>query len=340
MLTAVAALGLLASMLGFAGTKLTLDTLFPKLLLPLFRVLCFLAVGLLAGQILELTGWSARLSRAGAPLTRWAGLKEESGAAFIASFVSGVLANTLLMNYFTEKKLNRRELTLTYLLNAGLPLYLVHLPTTFFVVCSLAGQAGLVYTALNFAAACMRSGVVLVFSRFTRAPWSSNEAKTEAMPTPGSGSEKARLFDEIRGKFQPRFLRLVLYTVPIYAIMFLLNEWGMFVWMREGAAAHVGSTVFPVESAGVVIFALAAEFSSGMAAAGALMDAGALTVKQTVTALMLGTIIATPIRAIRHQLPTHAGLFTLALGARLLLLSQVFRIAGLILVMIPYLLWE
>lgn len=336
-LIAVAAAGLAADLMGYAGATLTSDKLYSRICLPLIRLICFLGVGLLVGQFLESMGWTEKLARACRPLTRWAHLKDASGAAFVASFVSGILANTLLMNFHLEKKLNRRELMLTYLLNSGLPLYLVHLPTTFFIVSSLAGRAGLIYVAINFVAACLRSAGVLLFARFTIPPQS---VPTAAVPISEKPGEKKRpVISEIWKKFRPRFARLVLYTLPIYVLTFLLNEWGFFLWLRQGAAAHISSTVFPFETAGVVIFALAAEFSSGMAAAGALLDAGTLTVKQTVTALVIGTIVATPIRAIRHQLPTHAGLFTLALGSQLLAMSQLMRVASLIVVIIPYVLW-
>jgi hypothetical protein len=336
-LTAVAVVGLSADLMGYGGAKLTLGKAYSKICLPLIRLLCFLAIGLLVGQVLESTGWTEKLSRRLRPLTRWAHLKDESGAAFIAGFVSGILANTLLMNFLIEEKLTRRETTLTYLLNAGLPSYLVHLPTTFFMVFSLAGAAGLIYTAIGFAAACLRSGGVLLFARLTLPPQSG---PSPSAPTANElDKDKLRLISEIWKKFQSHFLRILPYTLPVYALMVLLNEWGFFLWLREGAAARVSSEVLPVESAGVVVFALAAEFSTGMAAAGALLEAGTLTVKQTVLALIVGTIVATPIRAVRHQLPTHAGLFSLALGAKLLLMSQVLRIASLILVTILYALW-
>jgi hypothetical protein len=131
----------------------------------------------------------------------------------------------------------------------------------------------------------------------------------------------------------------VLYTIPIYVLIFLAGEWGFFQQLRSGAVGFVSTDVFPIEAAGVVIFALAAEFSSGMAAAGALQNTGSLDVKQTVLALILGTIIATPLRAVRHQLPTYAGLFSLGLGSQLLFMSQGLRILSLAAVVLPYAIW-
>jgi hypothetical protein len=95
-----------------------------------------------------------------------------------------------------------------------------------------------------------------------------------------------------------------------------------------------------MEAASVVIFSVAAEFTSGMAAAGAFLQTGVLTVHQTVLALVLGNIVATPIRALRHQLPTHVGIFSPGLGTRLLLLSQGMRLISLVLVAAPYAWWR
>jgi hypothetical protein len=239
------------------------------------------------------------------------------------------------MSFHSENRLSRKELTLTYLLNNGLPLYLVHLPTTFFVVSSLAGRAGMIYIGIGLGAALIRSATVLLFTHVTfRAPPPS-EARDLQDQAPGKNQVAVGIWN----RFQGRFLRLAMYTSPIYVLVFLANEWGLFAWVRRVASGWVSGDLLPVEAAGVVIFALAAEFSSGMVAAGALLDAGALTIKQTVIALILGTIVGTPIRAIRHQLPSHTGIFSLALGSQLLLLSQLFRMVTLSLVSIIYAVW-
>jgi hypothetical protein len=73
-----------------------------------------------------------------------------------------------------------------------------------------------------------------------------------------------------------------------------------------------------------------------VAAAGALMDAGVITVKQTVIALLLGNILAFPIRALRHQLPRYMGIFSPQMGLQLLLSGQLFRIVSVILIGILY----
>ena len=94
--------------------------------------------------------------------------------------------------------------------------------------------------------------------------------------------------------------------------------------------------IMPMESLGVVILSFAAEFTSGFAAAGALLDAGVLSVKQTVIALLLGNVLAFPIRALRHQIPRYMGIFSPKMGLQLLLSGQFFRISSIIIVGILY----
>ena len=71
----------------------------------------------------------------------------------------------MLVTLYQEGKISRREMTITYLFNNGLPVYLLHLPTTFFIILPLTRQAGLIYLGLTLAAAVLRSVALLVYGR-------------------------------------------------------------------------------------------------------------------------------------------------------------------------------
>ncbi|MCA1960973.1 MAG: hypothetical protein LDL33_09260 [Desulfomonile sp.] len=334
-LSVLAAGGVVLGLMGVGGISLTAHKIYNQIAMPLLRLLGYLAAGLLAGQVVESLGWTAKLSRWLRPVIRWARMGDASGAAFTTSFISGILANSLLMAAHQDGKISRRELVLAYLLDNGLPMFLVHLPTTFFIVISVAGSAGFVYLVITFLAACVRTGAALVSARLmlpadSRPPAASGEDRMAA---------REGIAAAIRKKFVDRFKRVVAYTLPIYVLVFLLNDWGLFQWLRAVTARAISTGFFPIEAAGMVVFAFAAEFSSGMAAAGALLDAGTLTAKQGGLALVAGTIVSTPIRAIRHQLPTHAGIFNFGLASELLAISQGLRVLSLVLVALPYAVW-
>lgn len=329
----VAALaGIITGMLGMLGLSLDWDTLWSKLAKPIARLLCYLTIGLSIGLFVESMGWSVKLAAIAKPVTRLGRMKGESATAFVSAFISGIVANTMLMGYLQEGRLTKRELMVTYVMNNGLPIFLVHLPSTFFIVVSIAGAAGLNYLMITFLAACLRTTAAALYSRMTsQAPARFTE---EANP---SGKEKTgHIKESILKKLGDRLVRIILYTIPIYVIVFLINQWGVFKILRNMFAGAISADLYPIEEASMVIFALAAEFSSGFAAAAALMDGGALTVKQASIALVLGSIAAAPVRAIRHQLPTHTGIFSLGLGVELLMLSQGLRIASLLIILVPY----
>ena len=66
------------------------------------------------------------------------------------------------------------------------------------------------------------------------------------------------------------------------------------------------------------------------------MNAGVLTTKQTVIALLMGNVIAFPLRALRHQIPRYMGIFSPRMGLSLLVSGQFFRIISIIIVGLIY----
>lgn len=342
----------------------------PGLVRPLLHMLMIMGVGLAVGLAVEAFGWTPLLARLARPVTRWGRLPDDSGAAFATAFLSAAASNSLLMEAHTAGRLSARELRLSYLLNSGLPVFLLHLPTTLFVVGPLARTAGIIYLTLNGVAALLRTALVLLLTRRAvqadeigdrsadgRGPLPSGQGvshsgaphapanttganHTGVVPPHDAHGAQAAPAQRLRAalalvgtRFRRRIGRMALFTAPTYLAMYALHQVGVFDTLRDlaagGAAGGLGMGILPVQAAGVVIFSAAAEFSSGVAAAAALLDAGSLDTAQTALALVLGTIVATPIRALRHQLPSHTGIFTPRLGLVLLVQSQLFRVASL-----------
>ncbi|MFY9941531.1 MAG: nucleoside recognition protein [Desulfobacterales bacterium] len=331
---AVSALLLTAGLLTIEHLTLTHAT--RRLLGPLTRLLGFIGAGLVAGQLIEAAGWTRYLAVLAGPLFRFGRLGPHCSATFATAFLSGVAANAMLLEFFKEGRITRRQLFLTNFVNQ-LPAYFLHLPTTFFIVIPLTGRAGALYFLLTFLAALLRTLFFLVYGRFS-APEPAQEkaapAGNDHRPPPGGRQE--RIWQGLRRKFPARLTQVAVYVVPIYIAVFLVNTVGLFDQTRNWLARYVVTTFIPVEALSVVILSFAAEFTSGFAAAGALMEAGMLTTRQTVLALLIGNLVAFPIRALRHQLPHYMGIFAPAMGAELLLMGQGFRVLSLAAVGVVY----
>jgi hypothetical protein len=316
--------------------SLTADRMVGRLLWPLARLLVFITLGLVVGQTIEATGWTRRLAVVAAPVFRFSNLGERCSAAFTTAFFSGVAANAMLLGFFKEAKITRRQLFLGNLMN-HLPAYFLHLPTTFFIVIPLTGWAGALYFLLTFVALILRTLLVMVYGRlFCALDPASETAADRAHPKGSDRREAGTLFRAIIKRLPGRLIRIAVYVVPIYTLVFMVNAMGGFDTAREWLARFVVTRVLPVESLSVVILSFAAEFTSGFAAAGALMEAGVLTVKQTVIALLAGNVVAFPIRALRHQLPRYMGIFSPTMGLQLLLLGQALRVISLVAVGVIY----
>lgn len=301
-----------------------------QLIGPLLRLLGFILVGLAAGQVIEALGWTRALAVAARPLFRFGRLGDRCGAAFMAAFVSGVTANAMLVDFYREDKISRRQLFLTNFVNQ-FPAFFLHLPTTFFIVMPLTGRAGALYFLLTFSAVFLRTLLLLGCGRLLLPP-PAEEAPAAMDRRPRKTAALGEVLAGVRRKLPRRMTMVAVYVMPIYVAVFLANTTGWFAFMQDALAHLVVSSFIPVESLSVVVLSFVAEFTSGFAAAGALMEAGVLTVKQTVLALLIGNILAFPIRALRHQLPHYMGIFQPKMGAQLLVMGQALRVGSLLLI--------
>ena len=306
-----------------------------RLLWPLTRLMLFISIGLIAGQIIEATGWTNALAVLARPLFRFSNLGNHCSAAFTAAFFSGVSANAMLLDFYKEGKITRSQLFVSNFMNQ-LPAFFLHLPTTFFIVIPLTAWAGALYFLLTFAAVMLRTICLALYGHLGL---SKNEADADKEITgkmAANAKNAGNIWQGIQKKFPRRIKKIVMYVVPIYILIFIINDMGLFKMARQWLSGYVVTTFMPMEALSVVILSFTAEFTSGFAAAGALLDAGILTVKQTAIALLIGNIIAFPIRALRHQLPRYIGIFSPKMGLQLLFMGQGLRVFSIIIIGVLY----
>jgi len=318
--------------------ELNFQQILGRLLWPMLRLMLLITIGLCIGQLIEASGWTNTLALLARPLFRFGHLGNHCSAAFTAAFFSGVTANAMLLDFYEEGKISRRQLFLSNFVNQ-LPGFFLHLPTTFFIVIPLTGWAGGLYFLITFLAVVIRTLIFLVYGHFRVA--AKPDDREDATQTSLVGKDKKfnDIWKRITSRLPRRLAAIAVYVVPIYLLVYVLNSMGIFKLLRKGLADYVVTTFMPMESLSVIILSFAAEFTSGFAAAGALLDAGILSVKQTVMALLIGNILAFPIRALRHQLPRYIGIFSPKMGTQILVMGQGFRVASIILVGAMYYYW-
>lgn len=311
-----------------------LTSLWQGLVWPLMRLLAMLSLGLFIANLIEALNWTHAMARLSAPLVRMGRLKDVTGASFAMAFFSGLTANTMLAEAHGKGQLSDRELMLSNLFNS-LPTYFTHLPTMFFITLPFIGGAAFLYVGLTFLAAILRTACIVLLGRLLLPPL------PEGCVTCRLDEHKSRGWSAALHKswqrFKKRIGNVALYTVPIYVALYALRQWGFFEWLEGFMSEHVGVLSFlPPQAIGIVIFHVLAEFTAGLAAAGALLEGGELGVKEIVMALLVGNILSTPMRAFRHQFPYYAGIFKPAMAVRLLVWNQVLRNASLALMAVLF----
>ncbi len=309
--------------------KVTVQHLTDSLLMPLLTLMGFIAAGLVAGQVIEASGWTRTLGVAARPFFRFGHLGDRCGAAFTAAFVSGVTANAMLLDFYKEGTITRQQLFVTNFVNQ-FPAYFLHLPTTFFIVLPLTGKAGVIYYFLTFLATFIRTFLCLVYGRFFIHPETGMATNGKTAAVPGDRQSWKKMLQAIKEKIPKRLVTVFVYVLPVYIAVFMINALNFFNAANQLIARNLSLAFIPVEALSVVVLSFAAEFTSGFAAAGAFLDAGLINVEQTVLALLAGNIIAFPLRAIRHQLPRYMGIYSPKMGLQILLLGQFFRVLSLI----------
>ncbi|WP_028579807.1 membrane protein [Desulfogranum japonicum] len=296
-------------------------SLWDGLVHPLLRLLLFISVGLLVANFIEALNWTRKIAVVAKPLTRFGHLSAITGASFSMAFFSGVAANTMLSEGYEQNKLSKKELVLANLFNS-LPTYFLHLPTTFFITAPLIKGAAVIYVGLTFGAAILRTLAITLLAHFllpipVEQPKALQEKRTTTMQQALMNTWK---------RFTKRIQKIARFTVPIYILFYFLNKFGLFDYIEQFISMHFTwlSWLSP-KAISIVVLHVAAEFSAGLAAAGAMLADGSMSTREVILALLVGNILSSPVRAIRHQFPYYAGIFKPALASQLILFSQSFR---------------
>lgn len=306
-----------------------------KLIWPLIRLLCFISLGLLFANFIESLNWTSKVAAVAKPLIRLGHLSQTAGASFSMALFSGVAANTMLAEVHDKDQMSKKELILANLFNS-LPTYFLHLPTMFFITAPLIKGAAVIYVSITFGAAILRTTSIIFLSRFLLKKPEDGDQNSFKIDK-SSGVDWPKILNKTWKRFKKRIKKILKYTIPIYIIVFILNQYGIFQVLEKKMADFLLFLPWlSPQSMGIITLHVAAEFTAGLAAAGALLQEGTMNYRQIVLALIVGNILSSPLRAIRHQFPYYAGIFKPKIAMELILYNQLFRIISLILVSTVY----
>ena len=307
--------------------------IWPQLIWPLTRITFFISIGLIIANCIESLNWTHRLAVLARPLIKHGRLSAITGASFSVAFFSGVSANSMLAEAYDANKITKTELILANLFNS-LPRFFLHLPTIFFLTAPLIKGAAVIYVGLTFGAAIVQTILVVLLGRIILP---KNEETVLIKEPEKTKQSWKKIFLKSLKRLKKRMRKILLFMVPVYVLFFLFNWYGLFSQLEEFIAANAWflSWLNP-QALGIVILHVTAEFSAGLAAASVLLAENSLTYREVVLALLVGNILAAPVRAIRHQLPYYTGIYSPSIAIQLVSISQIARATCIVGVAICY----
>ncbi|MBQ7618152.1 MAG: hypothetical protein IJS50_04690, partial [Desulfovibrio sp.] len=258
-----------------------------------------------------------------------------SQTAFALAFLSPVSANALLSEKYEQQQLPKKELILANLFNS-FPAYFVHTPSLIMLLWPVLGSSTLIYVGISLIAALLRTFLIFFLAQ-RLLPLPQALATSQTLDLQEQGPRLGEAFSKAVLRLKRRLPKLLFLTIPIYLLMFWLVRQGFFAACESWLAEHaLNSSLFSPQAASIIVLHFLAELGSALGAAGSLLSTGALSAEEVVFALLIGNILSTPLRALRHQLPSYIGFFSPKLGLQLLIANQGLRAASMLLVTVIY----
>ncbi|MBQ7456630.1 MAG: hypothetical protein IJS54_03350 [Desulfovibrio sp.] len=305
--------------------------LWQMLCTPLIRLIVGLSLGIFIANILEALHWTQYLAKLSAPFAKRAHFGVVSQAAFATAFLSPSASNAILAEAYAEKRLKHRELVCISLF-ASFPAYLVHIPTLFFLLVPVLGFAAVLYVAISLFAALLRTLAVFVVAQHLL-PAVQDEQTNVPKQTVGFVHAVRQAWKRLC----IRFPRMLVWTVPVYIALFFCQVQGVFAAIEASLADNIVFThILSPQVIGIVMLHMVAELGAAVSASASLLSLGSVSTTDIIGALLIGNMLSTPIRALRHQLPSYVGLFEPALGVRLVFLNQLVRLLSMAVVTVIF----
>lgn len=260
-----------------------------------------------AGGVMEQRRWHLALSRVMGKLARLARLPEVVGLAMPAALVSNPAANTLLVSSHEDGCLPRSALIAGGMINSYLA-YVSHSLRVLYPVVGAVGFAGVCYFGVQFGSGLLVVLGVMCWHRWRHTPDTADEplactAFTDKRPLPGWPKACAKALERAAALL----FRMVCITLPMMLGMEWLIKADAFAFWETLLPEAVGRYFSPE-----VLSVMLAQFGGlvqSAAVAANFRDHGLLGTPQIVMAMLAGSALGNPFRALRRNLPTALGIF-------------------------------
>lgn len=287
------------------------------------------ALAAFIGGIAEIFRFHFALGKLFGGLARWAHLPEIISLSIPTALYSNAAANGMLVSSHAEGKITHSNLIAGGMMNSYLS-FVSHSLRVAYPVIGAVGLPAICYFGWQMGFGFLFIAGVLFLHR-RKSPAAVLEAAAS-----GEAPAAGRPFPEWRQSLRQTCLRvlalvfrMLCLTVPLMIGVEWLMKNGLFSWWEEHVPDWV-NRIFPAELMSIV----AAQMGGLVQAAGVaanLRSHGMVTSSQILLAMLVASAIGNPIRALRRNLPSAMGIFPARDALTIVLVMQLSRMIGAIL---------
>jgi len=288
-----------------------------ELLFSFLRIICMISLGIFFATLIEQVHIEKKLFFLLKILCKHTGLSTVGATAFITSFASPRAANTLLASACDEGTITKKEMILSALINS-LGAWFAHMKIMAFIIVSLLGYIGLAYLGVQIVAIFLTMGTSFILLK------KGGDQLSDTITEIKEKNKQHGFIKILLARNKKILLRVLSWTLPLYTIIYILNYNGFFEKLSTYLPQFV-KTLLPPEAMAVIGIQFSGILQSASAAS-LLMKDDKLSSTQVFITLLLGYILSTPIRAIRHTLPSALGIFPGKTGLIIVAIIQGTRI--------------
>ena len=260
------------------------------------RLFAIVGIAAFCGGLMEARQWHMVLALLMGRLTRMARLPEIVGLAMPTALCSNAAANSILVSSHAEGQIRTSALIAGGMMNSYLA-YISHSIRVMFPVIGAIGLPGVLYFGMQFTGGFLVLLCILLWNRWYVSRHGESPCATES----GSASQPVPL---------------------MLGIEWLLKNGVLDFW--ETALPHAVTELFPTE----LLSAVAAQFGGlvqSSAVAANLRAEGLIDNSQILLAMLVGSALGNPFRALRRNLPSALAIFPVPIALSIVLGMQLSR---------------
>lgn len=326
----------------------------------LIRTTVLMAAGVIVANIAMESNLLASLARPIGLLTRASKLPESCTASIFACMISPAAGKSALSEFYRRGEVGKTETILTILISTfpvvlGESLFRVQAPIAIVLLGPVVGGT---YVLLNLFSSFIQSFSALLYSRLRMKPEGSAGAErsviaatttTATVPTISTASnisvtgpetiatdgveevrKKLRLDRDVAMTGLSKSVPALKKTIPMVVATMVLMDLLMSHGAIDGLAAAFDPVLRALGLPGECVAPLAMQFvhfSAGYASVAALMEAGAITSKQAIITLIVGSMAVITMIYVKYSISMYLALFG-RFGAKIALVSYLFSMAA------------